>query len=121
MGRETTYADAEQGESGILAINVADWDEEKQILGGFYGQNGGTWCGISKRGRVAFLVDVMPFDNVSRCELIPLAFLKGALTPEEFGNSVVAERVMYNGLAFHLVVGDIKSNSMVYIAKRHAQ
>ncbi|ESQ49108.1 hypothetical protein EUTSA_v10021358mg [Eutrema salsugineum] len=102
-------------------IKAADWDKKEEILSGWIEQLGGTWCGISKSGRVAFLVDSDSFSNgLNRClnsAKLPAEFLATSWSPAEFA-SMVAKRDSFNtGLAYNLIVADITSNTMSYISK----
>ncbi|CAH2069907.1 unnamed protein product [Thlaspi arvense] len=103
-------------------INGAAWDGDNQILSGRLEPDGGTWFGISRRGRVAFLVDRMLFSVSTNCSSsLPMCFLQLDMSPEEFarqlaqGNMLNAETMAYN-----LIVADITLNSMFHISRQHA-
>ncbi|ESQ34761.1 hypothetical protein EUTSA_v10009925mg [Eutrema salsugineum] len=98
----------------------AAWDDDNQILRGVPEDNFGTWCGISKRGRVAFVVN-------SSCSLSPsmhrpIDFLRGEMSPMEFArawssdNDHRLDRIS-SGLNCFMIVADINANSMVYASK----
>ncbi|VVA91977.1 unnamed protein product [Arabis nemorensis] len=101
-------------------FKTAGWwnedEETKCILGDRDEKTGGTLLGCSKKGRVAFLVDVTSFTNAG-AELLTVKFLKGKMTPKEFAREIAEDKNLSLGLTFYLVVADIHSKSMVYISK----
>ncbi|XP_009149519.1 uncharacterized protein LOC103872831 [Brassica rapa] len=99
-------------------INGAAWNVE--VLSGWAQPNGGTWCGISRNGRVAFLVDAMIFDGLNNCVSLPAEFLQGHMSPQDFANEIATDPLRYTGMTFKLIVADITSNSMFYINKLSA-
>ncbi|KFK44179.1 hypothetical protein AALP_AA1G225000 [Arabis alpina] len=54
----------------------AAWGENNRILAGRYEleEDGGTWLGVSRDGRVAFLVN--DINQASPCDLLPTLFLR---------------------------------------------
>ncbi|VVA94333.1 unnamed protein product [Arabis nemorensis] len=115
-------------------IKAAAWNEGENILRGRCEESDGTWFCVSKRGRVAFLVDsalmVNMFDENGRGpESTPVEFFLSGLSPEMFAAKLVAEENEYHsqfededddemsGRAYELIVADITSGSMVYISK----
>ncbi|EOA39147.1 hypothetical protein CARUB_v10012084mg [Capsella rubella] len=98
-------------------IKPAGWLWNDKILRGWSTYNRGTWFGISKRGRVAFLVDAIPFNRAAGFECHTLEFLRSNLSPKDFAKSVAGHSQCNHGKAYHLIVADIKSNSMYYICK----
>ncbi|CAH8339702.1 unnamed protein product [Eruca vesicaria subsp. sativa] len=104
-----------EGQLTLLMINRAAWNGE--VLSGRAQPNGETWCGISRNGRVAFLVDTMIFDGLNNCVSFPAEFLQGHMSPEEFANEIAEDPVRYPGITFNLIVADITSNSMYHISK----
>ncbi|AAF80613.1 F2D10.16 [Arabidopsis thaliana] len=104
-----------------LLMNRDNW-ENRQILSGRCKANNGTWFGITKGGRVAFLVNTsLLLDRVksySGSELYPVRFLEGNMSPEQFANEVkVHEKETNERHAYSLVVADMTSSSMVHILK----
>ncbi|KAL0694971.1 hypothetical protein Bca4012_062151 [Brassica carinata] len=102
----------------LLMINGAAWNGE--VLSGRAQPNGGTWCGISRNGRVAFLVDAMIFDGLNNCVSLPAEFLQGHMSPQDFANEIATDPLRYTGMTFKLIVADITSNSMYHINKLSA-
>ncbi|AEE30003.2 transport/golgi organization-like protein (DUF833) [Arabidopsis thaliana] len=103
-------------------ISGASWSRNGQILSGRCKANNGTWFGITKGGRVAFLVNTsLLLDRVksySGSELYPVRFLEGNMSPEQFANEVkVHEKETNERHAYSLVVADMTSSSMVHILK----
>ncbi|CAH2036732.1 unnamed protein product [Thlaspi arvense] len=130
MGRGTTDSGSEQAKLGNkasfydLAIKTAAWDEDNKILAGRCEVNGGTWCGVSKNGRVAFLVDTALVMNDIKIrggasELIPIRFLKSTMTPKDYAKEVKnAEKECHNeSRAYNLIVADVTSKEMYFIKK----
>ncbi len=87
---------------------AAFWAEAPQLLAGRDLEAGGTWLGVTRTGRVAFLTNHR--DPPSHREGAPsrgalvAEFLKGEKTPRDFLRRKEKEAPFYNG--FHLVVGD---------------
>ncbi|XP_010441639.1 PREDICTED: transport and Golgi organization 2 homolog [Camelina sativa] len=110
---------------GNRVISKASWNRNGQILSGRCKKNEGTWFGISKRGRVAFLVNTsLLLDRVkanSGSELYPLHFLEGDLSPQQFAEELKQhEQESNERLVYSLIVADMTSNSMVHIRKPEA-
>ncbi|VYS46709.1 unnamed protein product [Arabidopsis thaliana] len=102
------------------SIGKAAWEwDESQVLSGRCAETDGTWLGISIRGRVAFLVEAGPVnrDRIIGAECRTLDFLKSNLSPEDFADSLALDSGRNTGIAYHLIVADIVSNSMFYIYK----
>ncbi|CAL9215664.1 unnamed protein product [Arabidopsis halleri] len=76
--------------------SILKWNGNGQILSGRSADNGGTWFGISRGGRVAFL---------------------GNMTPQAFGNYVAHREEVGQLLSFSLIVADMTLNSMIHIRK----
>ncbi|EFH66646.1 predicted protein [Arabidopsis lyrata subsp. lyrata] len=106
-------------ERGI--ISGASWNGNGQILSGRSADNNGTWFGISRGGRVAFLVSVDTLldhvDPQAGSELYPIEFLEGNMTPQDFANDVAQGEEVDELLSFSLIVADMTLNSMVHIRK----
>ncbi|EOA29184.1 hypothetical protein CARUB_v10025456mg [Capsella rubella] len=105
---------------GNRVINGASWNG--QILSGRSADNNGTWLAISRGGRVAFLMSrTLLLDQVvpdSGCELYPIEFLEGNMSPQEFAEHVTQRDVdSQNGWSYSLIVADMASNSMVHMRK----
>lgn len=90
---------------------VAFWNDEPDIIGGRDLQGGGTWLGISKKGRIAALTNyrdpslVVP-DAPSRGNLVA-GFLKDECTAEIFFSRLKQEGDIYSG--FNMLAGDGES------------
>ncbi|XP_057421426.1 uncharacterized protein LOC130715358 [Lotus japonicus] len=97
------------------------WWPGETILAGRDALGGGTWLGSTRNGRVAFLTNFreLPNQNLpspnSRGHL-PLRFLQGNQSPEEFAEQVLKEAHQYNG--FNLILADMSTSSMVYVFNR---
>ncbi|KAG7598599.1 Transport and Golgi organization protein 2 [Arabidopsis suecica] len=112
-------------------ISGTSWNRNGQILSGRCVANNGTWFGISKRGRVAFLVNAEilldDVDQYTGSELYPIEFLESKKSPLEFADHVARrERQRHNngymsdpaeGWSYSLIVADMTLNSMVHIRK----
>lgn len=88
---------------------AAFWGDAPGLLAGRDLEAGGTWLGIARAGRVAFLTNHR--DPPAHREGAPSRgalvseFLRGKESPEEFLGRKNEEATVYNG--FHLVVGDL--------------
>ncbi|KAG7593518.1 Peptidase S9 prolyl oligopeptidase catalytic domain [Arabidopsis thaliana x Arabidopsis arenosa] len=111
-------------------ISGASWNANGQILSGRCEDNGGTWFGISRGGRVAFLVgsslglDYIEPDRGS--ELYPIEFLESNMSLEDFALHVAQREAQRHnngqldpseGWSYSLIVADLTLNSMVHILK----
>lgn len=87
---------------------AAFWADEPGVFAGRDLEAGGTWLGITRAGRVAFLTNHR--DPRSHLEGAPsrgalvAEFLKGDENPGDFLKKREGKATLYNG--FHLVVGD---------------
>lgn len=85
------------------------WEEAPELLAGRDLEAGGTWLGVTRAGRVAFLTNHR--DPRSRVEGAPsrgslvVEFLRGRESPGDFLRKKEKEAALFNGL--HLVVGDV--------------
>jgi uncharacterized protein with NRDE domain len=92
------------------AAPAAFWGEAPGLLAGRDLSAGGTWLGVTRSGRVAFLTNHR--DPRSHRERAPsrgalvAEFLKGEENPGDFLRRKEKEGPIYNG--FHLVVGDAR-------------
>lgn len=92
------------------------------ILGGRDTVNAGTWLGITRSGRFAFVTNFREehFDSVKDAKsrgALPTAFLVGHETPLEYANSLNLED--YNG--FNLTVGDLCKGTLAQVSNRASQ
>lgn len=84
------------------------WKDQPEILGGRDLKAGGSWLTVSKKGKIAAVTNYRHVTNqkataTSRGE-IPVNFLKGGKSPEEYIKSLHADREKYNG--FNALIGD---------------
>ncbi|KFK44182.1 hypothetical protein AALP_AA1G225300 [Arabis alpina] len=102
----------------------AIWDEGKKILRSQPDNNLGTWFGISKKGKVVFLVDPSVSNKLSLSDLRPVDFLQDEMSPCDYARELSADSVdgetISNGLVYDIIVADINLNSMFYITKKDA-
>lgn len=90
------------------AAPAAVWDDHPDILAGRDLSGGGTWLGVSTRGRFAALTNFRDpathrADVPSRGDLVK-AFLVGQMPARSYVEDIMREAVPYNG--FCLLVGD---------------
>ncbi|OVA19577.1 Protein of unknown function DUF833 [Macleaya cordata] len=95
------------------------WWEDGEILGGRDEVAGGTWLACTRRGRLAFITNVLESLSLpvakSRGDL-PVRFLKSKKSPMEFAEEVIKEADQYNG--FNLILTDLHSKTMIYVSNR---
>ncbi len=94
------------------------WEDNPQILAGRDLQAGGTWLGLSRSGRIAFLTNFrepgdLKFEGPSRGE-VPLQFLTFDGSIEAFAAHIKNVGPHYNG--FNLIFGD--STEMFHFSNR---
>jgi uncharacterized protein with NRDE domain len=96
------------------------WDDHSDIYGGRDLKMGGTWLAVSARNRLAavtnFRAPESANDLLSRGE-IPLRFLKGETSAEDFAKTLEQSHLRYAG--FNALLFDGKS--LVYTSNRSAQ
>jgi uncharacterized protein with NRDE domain len=97
---------------------VAFWDDAPDVLAGRDLKNGGTWMGITRKGRIAALTNyrdpASAKDNApSRGELVR-DFLVGSQAPQLYMDGVAHVADHYN--AFSLIVGD--ASQLYYFSNR---
>lgn len=102
--------------------SVHCWEDPSGIIGGRDIVNGGTWLGITRSGRFAFVTNFREehFDSVKDAEsrgALPTEFLVGQETPLQYANSLNLED--YNG--FNLTVGDLSDSTIAQISNRATQ
>ncbi|MFK7830029.1 MAG: NRDE family protein [Congregibacter sp.] len=88
---------------------AAFWEHEPEVLAGQDLVAGGTWLGVTRRGRFAAITNVRQAQADkprSRGELT-LDFLSGNATPRDYLNTIAKRSHDYQG--FNLLVGDGKS------------
>jgi len=96
---------------------AAWWTEAPQLLGGRDLEAGGTWLGVTQRGRFAVVTNVREADPPtllrarSRGELVA-GFLRGDATPERY----VADLGMASFAGYNLICGD--GDSVWYASNR---
>jgi uncharacterized protein with NRDE domain len=87
---------------------AAFWEDAPEILAGRDLEAGGTWLGVTRTGRVAFLTNHRDppahRDGATSRGALVAEFLKGEESAEDFLRRKEGEAALYNG--FHLVVGD---------------
>ncbi|KAF5740960.1 hypothetical protein HS088_TW11G01042 [Tripterygium wilfordii] len=101
------------------ATKEVAWWEGCEILGGRDEVGGGTWLACSRKGRVAFLTNVLELHTLPEAKSrgdLPVLFLESTKSPKEFAEELVEEAHHYNG--FNLIVADISSKKMVYVSNR---
>eukprot|EP00884_Botryococcus_braunii_P004613 jgi/Botrbrau1/14152/Bobra.182_3s0092.1 len=95
------------------------WEEHPNLLAGRDLLGGGTWLGVTRTGRFAFITNYREVgfdiiqDKLGRGEL-PLSFLKGSLPPLAYLKTIDPEA--HNG--FNLIVGDLAANEVAYMTNR---
>lgn len=89
------------------SLPLAEWHDAPGLFAGRDLQAGGTWLGMSARGRFAALTNVrdpgQPPGQRSRGELAT-DFLRGQATPQAYLQQVAARATEYAG--FNLLLGD---------------
>lgn len=94
---------------------AAWWDDAPEIAGGRDLQAGGTWLGVSRRGRFAAVTNVrepgLPTGNCSRGALTA-SYLRGNQSAREFADTI--RDADYAG--FNLLLGD--GQHLVYCSNR---
>lgn len=93
------------------------WPEAPAVLAGRDLAAGGTWLGITRRGRFAALTNVREPGAAqgSRSRgLLVSAFLQGGNSPQTYAAAVAADGAAYSG--FNLLVGD--AGSLWWVSNR---
>jgi uncharacterized protein with NRDE domain len=97
------------------------WHDAPEINAGRDLVHGGTWLGVTKRGRVAAVTNyrdpAAPRGGASRGRLV-VDYLRGDLSPCEYLDEVRAAKADYAG--FNLLVGEINRevNALAYYSNR---
>ncbi|KAK9800362.1 hypothetical protein WJX73_010819 [Symbiochloris irregularis] len=98
------------------------WEDDKDVLAGRDLERHGTWLGVTRQARFAFLTnfrEVTPnrqTEAPSRGELVK-NFLQGSASPMQYLLELPAGD--YNG--FNLVVGDISTREVAYLSNRDSE
>jgi uncharacterized protein with NRDE domain len=87
---------------------AAFWEDAPDLLGGRDLQEGGTWLGITRKGRLAALTNYRDPSSLktgtpSRGRLVS-DYLRSREIPEDYLRRIVPDAERYNG--FNLIVGD---------------
>jgi uncharacterized protein with NRDE domain len=90
------------------AAPAAFWKEEPSLLAGKDLKEGGTWCGITKTGRLAAITNYRDMksikkDAVSRGKIVT-DFLSGTSSPELYSKALKDSADQYNG--YSLIFGN---------------
>ena len=89
------------------SLPLGCWEDAPWIIGGRDLQAGGTWMGVTARGRFAALTNIrapgQPIGARSRGEL-PEQYLRGNLPPADYLAELAERRGDYAG--YNLLVGD---------------
>jgi uncharacterized protein with NRDE domain len=88
------------------------WKDKPSMLAGKDLKEGGTWCGITKDGRLAAITNYRNIksiknDAVSRGKIVT-DYLTGSYSPEQFAEILTNSAEQYNG--YSLVLGDESTN-----------
>ena len=97
------------------------WKDYPDILAGRDLKAGGTWMGITKKGRFSAITNYRDFRNIkknapSRGELTA-GFLKGTLSVEDYIQKLKANAHLYNG--FNLILGD--KDNLYYFSNQNME
>ncbi|KAH9624594.1 hypothetical protein KSS87_002810, partial [Heliosperma pusillum] len=101
------------------ATTPLEWWDGGEILGGRDEVGGGTWLACSRKGKVAFVTNVLELHTLPQAKSrgdLPVRFLKSTRNPKEFAEMLLNEVQDYNG--FNLVLADLISKTMVYVTNR---
>lgn len=93
------------------------WPDHPHILGGRDEVGGGTWLGITRAGRFAFLTNYreLPAPAMATTRgALTSDFLKGGMGPGEYLNNIKGEEFA----GFNLVVGDLARGELWYLTNR---
>jgi len=103
---------------------LAFWPGEPHVLAGRDLQGGGTWLGITRKGRLAAVTNYRePKRKTQQARsrgLLIHDFLTGCESPLSFLNHIRSQEEQYSG--FNLIVGDLADRSGVglfYYSNRH--
>jgi uncharacterized protein with NRDE domain len=87
------------------------WNDHPDILGGRDLEAGGTWLGVSRKGKISMITNYRDPKNIdpkapSRGQLVT-DYLNGNTSPEQYLRELEPEAKRYNG--FNLIVGNTES------------
>ena len=90
------------------ASPAAFWSEEPSLLAGKDLKEGGTWCGITKTGRLAAITNYRDMKSIKKNAVsrgkIVIDFLTGRSSPELYGKALKDSAEQYNG--YSLIFGN---------------
>ncbi|KAL9225707.1 hypothetical protein vseg_001600 [Gypsophila vaccaria] len=101
------------------ATKPLGWWEGGEILGGRDEVGGGTWLACSRKGKIAFVTNVLELHTLPQAKSrgdLPVRFLKSTKNPREFAEMLLDEEQEYNG--FNLILADLPTKTMVYVTNR---
>ncbi|XP_072163577.1 transport and Golgi organization protein 2 homolog isoform X1 [Diadema setosum] len=101
------------------------WAENPDVISSVdmtTGKEGGTWLGMSKKGRLAFILNIFSPDGIredakGRGALVS-NFLTGEMTAKDYLTELVPDGENYNG--FNLFAVDLKSGEVGYYSNKSA-
>ncbi|XP_010459822.1 PREDICTED: uncharacterized protein LOC104740807 isoform X2 [Camelina sativa] len=107
------------------AIREVAWNDSEEYLSGHCEANPTLfWLGVSKKGRVAFLVSstlmLDQIDGIRGPDRYPDVFLRDHTSPQEFAENLVLDEHTDEGHVFSLIVADVNCPSMIHIRKPDA-
>lgn len=89
---------------------AAFWDDYPHIYGGRDLEQGGTWLGLTRGGRLAAVTNFRdgyaPKDGTRSRGELTANYLRGTLPPAHYVNRVQRDSASYNG--FNLIAGDLE-------------
>jgi uncharacterized protein with NRDE domain len=90
------------------SARVAGWSDHPQVIAGRDREHGGTWMGVTRRGRFAALTNYREpgqrIEGAPSRGLLVSEFLVGEATPAAYAGELARRADEYNG--FNLVLGD---------------
>eukprot|EP00897_Mesotaenium_endlicherianum_P003552 jgi/Mesen1/3224/ME000187S02391 len=95
------------------------WQESPKLLAGRDEEKDGTWLGVTRGGRVAWLTNFRELDADPRAPTrgeLTTRFLQSTQSPMEYLNMLAQEQHVYNG--YNLIVADLKAREMAYLTNR---
>lgn len=94
------------------------WNDHPDLLAGKDLQAGGTWMGITRKGKFAAITNFRDLKNnrndAPSRGYLTLDFLVNDVTPEEYYNGLKSDLKDYNG--FNLILGD--TNQLYYFSNK---
>ncbi len=92
------------------------WKSHPDLLAGMDCEKGGTWTGITKKGRIAFLTNYrnpsLKIEGGLSRGMLTLDYLVGSMKPSDYLASLQLKAMAYN--PFNLVVGNIMAELWFY-------